>query len=144
VPYFSHVLHHADIQDADLPLEEPFPVRQVNYCAAAGAKPISRLLRIVRNELVFTLYLLILLVCLLTFNAKVIAIALLPLLAFIALKTAKNRSLRDGVQSVINLFMFSAGMLRGMARAVRDPMQRPAVTVFNPKHIDTENENSLR
>ncbi|MFX4315857.1 glycosyl transferase, partial [Enterobacter sp. 63] len=89
-------------------------------------------------------YLLILLICLLTFNAKVIAIALLPLLAFIALKTAKNRSLRDGVQSVINLFMFSAGMLRGMARTVRDPMQRPAVTVFNPKHIDTENENSLR
>jgi hypothetical protein len=38
----------------------------------------------VRNELIFTLYLLVLLVCLLTFNAKVIAIALLPLLAFIA------------------------------------------------------------
>jgi hypothetical protein len=48
------------------------------------------------------------------------------------------------VQSVINLFIFSAGMLRGMLNAVRDPMQRPAVTVFNPKHIDTENENSLR
>ncbi|PMC25212.1 glycosyl transferase, partial [Klebsiella aerogenes] len=33
------------------------------------------------------------------FNGKVIAIALLPLLAFIALKAIKNKSLRDGVQS---------------------------------------------
>jgi hypothetical protein len=48
------------------------------------------------------------------------------------------------VQSVINLSLFSAGMVRGMINAVRDPMKRPAVTVFNPKHIDTENENSLR
>ena len=54
-------------------------------------------LRIVRNELIFTLYLLVLLICLLTFNGKVIAIALLPLLAFIALKAIKNKSLRDGV-----------------------------------------------
>lgn len=146
VPYFSHTSY-------TMPTFKMLIYRWKNrfLCAPGellrgcwGKAHFPAALRIVRNELVFTLYLLILLVCLLTFNAKVIAIALLPLLAFIALKTAKNRSLRDGVQSVINLFMFSAGMLRGMARAVRDPMQRPAVTVFNPKHIDTENENSLR
>ncbi|HBR6975538.1 TPA: glycosyl transferase, partial [Klebsiella aerogenes] len=101
-------------------------------------------LRIVRNELLFTLYLLVLLICLLTFNGKVIAIALLPLLAFIALKAIKNKSLRDGVQSAINLSLFSAGLLRGVINSVRDPMKRPAVTVSNPQHIDTENENSLR
>ena len=101
-------------------------------------------LRIVRNELIFTLYLLVLLVCLLTFNGKVIAIALLPLLAFIGLKAIKNKSLRDGVQSAINLSLFSAGLLRGVMNSVRDPMKRPAVTVSNPQHIDTENENSLR
>lgn len=97
-----------------------------------------------RNELIFTLYLLVLLVCLLTFNGKVIAIALLPLLAFIGLKAIKNKSLRDGVQSAINLSLFSAGLLRGVMNSVRDPMKRPAVTVSNPQHIDTENENSLR
>ncbi len=35
---------------------------------------------------------------------------------------------------------FSAGLLRGVINSVRDPMKRPAVTVSNPQHIDTENE----
>jgi hypothetical protein len=70
-------------------------------------------LRIVRNELVFTLYLLILLVCLLTFNAKVIAIALLPLLAFIALKTAKNRSFATACRALLTYLCFQRGCCAG-------------------------------
>ena len=66
------------------------------------------------------------------------------LLAFIALKAIKNKSLRDGVQSVINLSLFSAGMVRGLMNSVRDPMKQPAVTVSNPKHIQTEHENIIR
>lgn len=53
-------------------------------------------------------------------------------------------SLRDGVQSVINLSLFSAGMVRGVINPVRDPLKQPAVTVSNPKHIQTEHENIIR
>ena len=101
-------------------------------------------LKIVRNELIFTLYILVLIICLLSLNPGLIIIALLPLLAFIALKAIKNKSLRDGVQSVINLSLFSAGMVRGLMNSVRDPMKQPAVTVSNPKHIQTEHENIIR
>ena len=109
-----------------------------------GKKHFPAALKIVRNELIFTLYILVLIICLLSFNPGVIIIALLPLLAFIALKAIKNKSLRDGVQSVINLSLFSAGMVRGLINAVRDPLKQPAVTVSNPKHIQTEHENIIR
>lgn len=109
-----------------------------------GKKHFPAALKIVRNELIFTLYILVLIICLLSFNPGVIFIALLPLLAFIALKAIKNKSLRDGLLSVINLSLFSAGMVRGLLNSVRDPLKQPAVTVSNPKHIQTEHENIIR
>ena len=79
----------------------------------------------VKNEAVFALYLIILFVALLTFNIYVFAVALLPLLAFAVLKIVKNRSLTDGVQSVINLVVRSAGLIKGIFYPVRDPLTPP-------------------
>ncbi len=84
----------------------------------------------VKNEAVFTLYLLFLFASLLTFNFVVIAAALLPLVAFFALKVIKNRSLRDGFQSVFNLTIFSAGLIKGLTRRVKNPRQAPENQVF--------------
>ncbi|HFP9386483.1 TPA: glycosyltransferase family 2 protein, partial [Raoultella planticola] len=146
VPYFSHASY-------TMPTFKMLAYRWKNgFLWAPGellrncwGKPhFPAAFRIVRNELIFTVYLLVLFICLLSLNLKLIAIAILPLLAFIALKALKNRSLRDGVQSVINLSLFSAGLLRGVINSTKDPMKRPAVTVTNPKHIKTENENIIR
>ena len=82
-------------------------------------------LKIVRNEAVFALYLILLFAALLTFNGKVMAVALLPLLVFTLLKIVKNRSLTDGLQSVINMVVRSAGLLKGCIYPVRDPLTPP-------------------
>ena len=81
-------------------------------------------LRKVKNEAIFALYLLVLLAALLSGNGAVFGLAVLPLLAFFALKTVRNRSFRDGVQSVINLSVLAAGLIKGLFRPVRDP-KRP-------------------
>ena len=70
-------------------------------------------LRIVRNELIFTLYLLVLLICLLTFNGKVIAIALLPLLAFIALKAIKINRCAMACRARLTYRYFQRAAARG-------------------------------
>ncbi|BDH46341.1 glycosyl transferase [Salmonella enterica subsp. enterica serovar Choleraesuis] len=111
---------------------------------AWGKQHFAAAFKIVRNELIFTIYLLLLLLALVTLNPVIIGIILMPLLLFIAAKAYKNKSLRDGIQSVINLSLFSAGLLRGVINTPKDPMSRPAVTVSNPKHVDSENENTLR
>ncbi|MGL4724407.1 MAG: glycosyltransferase [Scandinavium sp.] len=111
---------------------------------AWGKKHFPAAFKIVRNELIFTLYLLLLLLAIVSLNPAVIGVTLLPLLLFIAAKAYKNSSLRDGVQSVINLSLFSAGLVRGLLNSPKDPLVRPAVTVSHPQHIDDENENTLR
>ncbi|MCL6332864.1 glycosyltransferase [Pectobacterium carotovorum subsp. carotovorum] len=99
--------------------------------SAWGMPYFREALHIVKNEAVFAVYLLVLLMSLLTFNATVIGAALLPLLAFVALKTIKNRSLLNGVQSVMNLAVFSAGLIKGLTRPVRDPMTPPSSKVIH-------------
>ncbi|MGE9664528.1 glycosyl transferase, partial [Escherichia coli] len=85
----------------------------------------SQSFNIVKNEAVFALYLILLFVALLTFNIDVFAVALLPLLAFTLLKIVQNRSLTDGLQSVINLIVRSAGLIKGIFYPVRDPLTPP-------------------
>ena len=144
-PYFSHASYTMPtFKMLTYRWKNGFYGRPVSYYATAGEKAFPCRAWIVRNELIFTLYILVLIICLLSLNPGLIIIALLPLLAFIALKAIKNKSLRDGVQSVINLSLFSAGMVRGLMNSVRDPMKQPAVTVSNPKHIQTEHENIIR
>ena len=111
---------------------------------AWGKKHFSAAFRIVRNELIFTIYLLMLIAALISCQPPFIVFALLPLLLFIAAKAFKNKSLRDGAQSAINLSLFSAGLLRGIVNPLKNPMIRPAVTVSNPKSLNNENENTLR
>ena len=47
------------------------------------------------------------------------------LLAFILLKTIRNRSLKNGLNSVINLAVLSAGLIKGLFRPQRDPRIPP-------------------
>lgn len=111
---------------------------------AWGKKHFPAAFKIVRNELIFTLYLLMVIAVLLSAQPLLIAIAMLPLLLFIAAKAFKNKSLRDGVQSAINLSLFSAGLLRGIVNKPKNPMTPPAVTVVYSHYSKDENENTLR
>ncbi|MEI7375887.1 glycosyltransferase family 2 protein [Dickeya chrysanthemi] len=93
--------------------------------SAWGTPHFREALKIVKNEAIFAVYLAALLLAILTFNAGVISTALLPLLAFVALKTIKNRSLLNGLHSVMNLAVFSAGLVKGLTRPMRNPMTPP-------------------
>ncbi|WP_038913044.1 glycosyltransferase [Dickeya zeae] len=86
---------------------------------------------IVKNEAIFAVYLAALLLSVVTLNAAVIGVLLLPLLAFVALKTIQNRSLLQGLYSVMNLAVFSAGLVKGLTRPLRDPMTPPDSTVIH-------------
>ncbi|NKI73640.1 glycosyltransferase family 2 protein [Dickeya sp. CFBP 2040] len=99
--------------------------------SAWGTPHFREALKIVKNEAIFAVYLLALLLGLLTFSASVIGITLLPLLIFVALKTVKNRSLLNGLQSVMNLTVFSAGLVKGLSRTMRDPMTPPDSKVIH-------------
>ncbi|HAS6348547.1 TPA: glycosyltransferase [Vibrio vulnificus] len=87
-------------------------------------------LHTVKNEAIFTLYLFILLLATLSMAQPLILLALLPLIAFFLLKAVKNRSLRDALQSVINLSVFSAGLVRGLFCAQKDPYIAPQNTIL--------------
>ncbi|TNV22966.1 glycosyltransferase family 2 protein [Buttiauxella sp. B2] len=126
-PYFSHTSH-------TMPTFKLLKYRwRSGYHQAPGEllrsawkKPyLGYALKMVKNEVIFTLYMLILLISILTFDAEIIGMTLLPLLAFIILKTIKNRSLMGGLQSVINLAVLSVGLIKGLSRPMRDPTTPP-------------------
>ena len=96
-----------------------------------GTPLFKKALSTVRNEAIFTLYLLILLSSFLTFNLFIITTTALPLLVFIALKTIKNRSIKDALHSVINLSIFSAGLIRGLFLPLKNPMHPPQHKIIN-------------
>lgn len=133
VPYFSHTSHN-------MPTFKLLMYRwRSGYNQAPGellrsawGKPYQRhALKMVRNEIVFAIYIVVLLFAILTFNPEIIGIALLPLLAFILLKMIKNRSLMSGFQSVINLAVLSAGLIKGLLNPTRDPMTPPDSKVIH-------------
>lgn len=133
VPYFSHTSH-------SMPTFKLIMYRwRSGYNQATGellrsawGRPyLSHVLRMVKNEIIFSIYMFLLLVSILTFNAEIIGVALLPLLAFIILKAIKNRSLINGLHSVINLAVLSAGLVKGLTHPVRDPMVPPDSKVIH-------------
>ncbi len=133
VPYFSHTSHN-------MPTFKLIMYRwRSGYNQATGellrsawGRPyLSHVLRLVKNEIIFSIYMFLLLVSILTFNAEIIGVALLPLLAFIILKAIKNRSLINGLHSVINLAVLSAGLVKGLTHPVRDPMVPPDSKVIH-------------
>lgn len=127
IPYFSHTSH-------TLPTFKMLKHRWLSgYYQAPGellrcsfgTPYFTRALKMVKNEAVFALYLLILLAALVTVNGSIITLVLLPLLAFTLWKIVQNRSLSDGVQSVINMIVRSVGLLKGCLHPVRDPLTPP-------------------
>lgn len=133
VPYFSHTSHN-------MPTFKLLMYRwRSGYNQATGellrsawGKPYLRdVLKMVKNEIIFSIYMFALLISILTFNAEIIGIALLPLLAFIILKAIKNRSLINGLHSVVNLAVLSAGLVKGLTHPVRDPMVPPDSKVIH-------------
>lgn len=132
-PYFSHTSH-------TMPTFKLLKYRwRSGYHQAPGEllrsawrKPyLGNALKMVKNEVIFTLYMLILFIAILTFDAEIIGMTLLPLLAFIILKAIKNRSLIGGLQSVINLTVLSVGLIKGLSRPMRDPATPPGSKVVH-------------
>lgn len=133
IPYFSHTSH-------TLPTFKLLMYRwRSGYNQAPGellrsawGKPyVGHAFKMVKNEVIFALYMLILLIAILTFDLEIIGLALLPLLVFILLKTFKNRSLINGFQSVINLAVLSVGLIKGLMNPTRDPMTPPDSKVIH-------------
>lgn len=127
IPYFIHTSH-------TMPTFQMLKHRwKSGYYQAPGelfrcawGKPyFGKALKMVRNEAIFSVYLIALFIAAVTFNLELFDIAFLPLLAFIALKTVQNRSLLNGLQSVMNLAVLSAGLVKGVTKPVRDPLTPP-------------------
>lgn len=98
---------------------------------AFGTPLFSHALKTIKNEAIFAVYLFILFASLLSFNPILIGATSLPLFAFIGLKTIKNRSIRDALQSVLNLSVFAAGLIKGLFIPLKDPKTPPPHTVIN-------------
>ncbi len=127
IPYFIHTSH-------TMPTFQMLKHRwKSGYYQAPGellrcawGKPyFGKALKMVRNEAIFSVYLIALFIAAVTFNLELFDIAFLPLLAFIVLKTVQNRSLLNGLQSVMNLAVLSAGLVKGLTKPVRDPLTPP-------------------
>ncbi len=127
VPYFFHTSYDmSTLQLMKYRWRSGYLFASGELLKSAWGKPhFKDALHVVKNEAIFTLYLLALAVAILTFNPIVMGVAALPLASFFALKAIKNRSLRDALQSIINLSVFSAGLVRGLSCRLKDPNQAP-------------------
>ncbi len=131
-PFFYHVSY-------DMPSMELLKYRWKNkYVCASGELLRGGLqggyfpeaLKKVKNEAVFAVYLIVLFLALISTQLSLFGVVLLPLLAFFVLKWLKNKSYRDAAQSIINLSVFSAGLIKGLLRPVRDPNTPPEHTLI--------------
>lgn len=95
------------------------------FRGALGTPYFLRSLNVVKNEVIFAAYLLVLLLSLLSFNLTLIGIMLCPLMLFISLKTWRNGSIKMALLSVLNLTLYSAGFLRGLMKPLKDPHHPP-------------------
>ncbi len=133
VPYFSHTSHNmSTFKLLMYRWRSGYNQATGELLRSAWGRPyLSHVLRMVKNEIIFSIYMFLLLVSILTFNPEIIGVAILPLLAFIILKAIKNRSLANGLHSVINLAVLSAGLVKGLTHPVRDPMVPPDSKVIH-------------
>lgn len=127
VPYFSHTSYTMPtFKMLKYRWRSGFHQAPGELLRSAWGKPyFFDALKMVKNEVIFATYLLIVLIAIFAFNVEIFDIAILPLLAFTALKSIKNRSIKDGFHSVINLAVLSAGLIKGLLRPMRDPMIPP-------------------
>ncbi|MCE0812638.1 glycosyltransferase [Buttiauxella sp. A2-C1_F] len=133
VPYFSHTSHNmSTFKLLMYRWRSGYNQATGELLRSAWGRPyLSHVFRMVKNEIIFSIYMFLLLVSILTFNVEIVGVALLPLLAFIILKAIKNRSLTNGLYSVINLAVLSAGLVKGLTHSVRDPMVPPDSKVIH-------------
>lgn len=99
---------------------------------SAWGKPyFSTVVKMVKSEVVFLLYLILLVCSVFTLNMDIVGVALLPLLVFIVLKTIKNRSLVNGLYSAMNMTIRAAGLLKGLMQPMRDPIVPPGNKIIH-------------
>ncbi len=127
VPYFFHTSYDmSSIELMKYRWRSGYLFASGELLKSAWGKPhFKDALHTVKNEAIFTVYLFVLAASILTFNTQWITLAVLPLVAFFMLKAIKNRSLRDALQSIVNLSVFSAGLVRGLSCRLKDPSVAP-------------------
>jgi len=137
IPYFSHTSYTL----SSLELLK-FRWKSLYLCApgellrtSLGKPYFKDVLINIKNEAIFGLYLLFLLIVAITAKPLFVAVAIAPLLAFIVLKTIKNRSMVAAFYSVLTLSFFVGGLVRGFFRPNRDPMKAPENKVINKENI---------
>lgn len=127
VPYFHHTSY--DMSSLQL-LKQRWRSRYLAgpgelLRSAWGQKHFKDALLTVKSEAIYTLYLMGLAISLLSFQPFLIAIALMPLLAFFSLKAIKNRSVQDAIQGILVLSVFSVGIVRGALTKQVEPNLAP-------------------
>ncbi len=128
VPYFFHTSYDmSSIELMKYRWRSGYLFASGELLKSAWGKPhFKDALHVVKNEAIFTLYLFALALSVLSFNVQLITLMILPLLGFFTLKAVKNKSLRDAIQSVVNLSVFSAGLVRGLIGSrLKDPNVAP-------------------
>lgn len=98
--------------------------------SAYGKPYFMRAVKLIKSELVFTAYVMLVLLVLVFGGFSDLLISLLPLVAFWALKSLKNKSMQDGFMSILNLSSFSAGIIRGLLTPIKDPKEKPSYTIL--------------
>ncbi|MDU1876315.1 glycosyltransferase [Citrobacter sp.] len=127
IPYFIHTSHTMPtFQMLKHRWNSGYYQAPGEFLRCAWGKPyFIKALKMVKNEAIFAVYLVALFLAAVTFNLEIFDIAFLPLLAFVILKTVQNRSLLNGLQSVMNLAVLSAGLVKGLTHPLRDPLTPP-------------------
>ncbi|EGT0667271.1 glycosyltransferase [Citrobacter werkmanii] len=127
IPYFIHTSHTMPtFQMLKHRWKSGYYQAPGEFLRCAWGKPyFIKALKMVKNEAIFAVYLVALFIAAVTFNLEIFDIAFLPLLAFVILKTVQNRSLLNGLQSVMNLAVLSAGLVKGLTHPLRDPLTPP-------------------
>ncbi|MBJ3592517.1 glycosyltransferase [Salmonella enterica subsp. enterica serovar Saintpaul] len=127
IPYFIHTSHTMPtFQMLKHRWKSGYYQAPGEFLRCAWGKPyFIKALKMVKNEAIFAVYLIALFIAAVTFNLELFDIAFLPLLAFVILKTVQNRSLLNGLQSVMNLAVLAAGLVKGLTHPLRDPLTPP-------------------
>lgn len=127
VPYFRHTSYTmATFAMLVFRWRNGFHQAPGELLRSAWGKPYFRdALRIVKNEVIFSGYLIVLLLALLTLSSVIIGLVLLPLVAFTLLKMVRNHSAVNGLFSVINMMVRGVGVIVGFLRPPRDPQLPP-------------------
>ncbi|WP_027694993.1 glycosyltransferase [Vibrio litoralis] len=85
----------------------------------------------VKNEVIFASYLLVVLLGFILLSWPMSLLLLTPLALFFTLKSIRNRSMVAASFSVINLTLYSAGLVRGLIQPTVDPAAQIESKVMN-------------